>query len=457
VRLREAAVARWPELLLLTLGILLRVAALRSSPSLQSYDFESHWKYIEWFRTHWALPDCNWSRETFHPPLFYWLAGLTVRAGGGERAVAALSVLAGSARLVIIALGLRLALPGKRVAQLGALALACVLPASVQLDGMVGGEPLSGCLAALAMLLVLLIFRADGRRRWRLAGLLGICLALALMTKLSALVLLAAIAFGAAAEWLAGPPSLAARGRRAAPWLLAAAIVLAITGWYFARNQRLYGRPFVTSFECKERFQVTQNPIAQDSYFKRRPRDYYFGFTTDIYSFPYYPSGIKPRSHFFAVLTASAFSDYYDFYFGPRPLAGQPSVAVFRTPIRLTTFWLSRLSVAAGTLVLLATTAAWMLALAHALRRRSLDQLTLLLIPALALLAQLHFATQYPFDHLGVVKAAYLQFAAPPLAAAFGVAIWWCWRRGAATRVGAGLLALAVALTGAYSVYCRLS
>jgi 4-amino-4-deoxy-L-arabinose transferase-like glycosyltransferase len=302
------------------------------------------------------------------------------------------------------------------------------------------------------MLLMPRVFMADARHKWRWALALGAVLSLALMTKLSALVLLAALGLAAGGQLALRPGSWRSRFARLKPWLLVPAVMLLATGWYFARNQRREGKLFVTSFDCKERSVVERSD--RQPYWRRRPLEYYVGFTSDIYRYPYWPSGIKPRSLFFPVLLASTFCDYYDFYFSPPPRPGEPTVPVFRTPIRRTTLWLSCASVVAGTLVALATWAALLLVLWRNLRERRPEQWLLPSIPPLALLALLHFVTQYPFDNLGVVKGNYLLFAAPPLYACFGVALQWCWRR-AWIRPLTVALALALVVTGAYSLYCR--
>jgi hypothetical protein len=79
--------------------------------------------------------------------------------------------------------------------------------------------------------------------------------------------------------------------------------------------------------------------------------------------------------------------------------------------------------------------------------------LGLLLVPALALAGQATFALTVANDAEGLIKGAYLQFAAAPLCALFGLAVAWAWPRRAGRPVA--LLALA-ALAGVawYVVFC---
>ena len=79
----------------------------------------------------------------------------------------------------------------------------------------------------------------------------------------------------------------------------------------------------------------------------------------------------------------------------------------------------------------------------------------MLAVPVLAVVGQLHFAVKYPIDSEGMVKAIYLQFAAAPLCATFGVAVAWLWRRRRA-RILAVVELAAVAAVAVYAIACRL-
>ena len=70
---------------------------------------------------------------------------------------------------------------------------------------------------------------------------------------------------------------------------------------------------------------------------------------------------------------------------------------------------------------------------------------------------QLHFAIKYPFDHHGVIKGTYLQFAGPIFCALAALAIAWLWnRRHPITRVLALVGMFGIALSASYSVYAKI-
>ena len=64
-----------PELVLFALGVVLRYSMLTGYDIRWSYDSDDHWPYIAWFSNHWKLPPLSLSRETYHPPLYYVMAG----------------------------------------------------------------------------------------------------------------------------------------------------------------------------------------------------------------------------------------------------------------------------------------------------------------------------------------------------------------------------------------------
>jgi hypothetical protein len=437
------------ELLLLVLGVALRVSMALRYDARWGYDWWWHWQYISWMADHGSLPSPDQSLEYFHPPLYYFLAGRLVRLGAGVQAVSWLSVGAGCLRLGLVAWGLRRWVPDVP-ARLLALALAAVLPASVFLDGMESGEALANLLCAGAILAGAAAFERAGRARLGPAALFGVLVGLALLTKVSAVTLLAAAVLATAFEiaWATGD-----RARRAAPLLVALALVGATSGWYLARNYQLKQKLLLSSFDGYERKRGAT--VAAVPYLLRREPDFLHGWSLDVHRDPHHPSATRP-AYFWPLLLASTFVDYYNFGFKPHPdPRREPSRYVNSMSQPRGELWPARLSFHGGLVIALATVAAFCVAARAALRRRLPAWLFLLAVPLFAIVAQLHFAWQYPFDKLGVVKGVYVQYAAPPLCALFGLAVAWLWRRPLG-RIFAAMALGGLGLVAAYSVYCRL-
>jgi 4-amino-4-deoxy-L-arabinose transferase-like glycosyltransferase len=432
------------ELAAVALGCILRLAMARTFDARLGYDVESHWKYIEWFKTHWTLPDMSWSRETYHPPLYYAFAALFAKAGVGWQGIERLSIALGCLRLGLFAVGLRLALREWPLARIFALALAAVMPASIHLDGMINCEGMLGFWSAAAMVLTLTTFAAEGRKRLAWAGALGLALGLALLSKVSSLSLLGGVGLAALVELARGGGL-----KRALPLAAVLAGAALVSGWYFAHNVSLYGKPFLAGYDGPEKraiANVDKTPLLQ-----RRSLGWLLGWTADIYRQPSWPSGYEPTPHIGPVLVASTFSDYYKYRFEPTQPGSEGQTRTVPTPAADA---LARASVAAGTLIAAATAAGFVALLIAAWRRRAYGGLALLAGSAWAVAGQIAFAWRWPIDWEGPVKGVYLQFAALPMCAAFGVAVEWAWRRPRA-RPAAWVALVAVAVVAAYVGYCR--
>ena len=406
-----------------------------------SYDFDDHLMNIGWFATRgWTWIPLEICRTAYHPPLYYVLAAALTGLGVSLQGLGMFSALAGCLRFALLLLGLELLLPGRRVARLAALALAAVLPASVQLDGMVTNEGLSCLLCTVALLLVVPLFSRGGGARWRWALTLGAVLGLALLVKVSALMIVAAI--GAAALVEAARDRSAGRLRRFAPLIAGLAVTAAVSGFYFVHNQRAYGKLVLSGFDGPEHARTARFDAIP--YLRRRPLWFYAAV------------GLQPVAQFWTPLIASTFVDYYNFAYAPYPDPSAPQELANFRPLRPDVLAVSRPSMAAGALVAATTLFAWCVALAGVWRRREWGRLALLFVPLFALAGQLHFSVKYPVDSEGMIKATYLQFAAAPLFALFGLAVAWLWSRPPWGRVLACVELAAVAAIGVYSWYCRL-
>jgi hypothetical protein len=440
---------RGPELLILLVGVLLRSSMRWSYPPEAGYDFASHWTYVTWVAREGTLPVLDpHSLAASHPPLFDLLAAAIVRGGGGPAAVQLISVSAGALRLALVWLGLEIMLPGATVARRVALALAAVLPISVQLDGTVSGESLLATIVAAALLLVPAAF-GEGRRATAMGALLGALLGLAFLTKVSALTVLGALGAVAVTRLVIDRAPWRDRVRRLAPLLAAMVTFVATTGWYVARNQTMYGKPLVTTFDAPG-LPYMPATHAMPLWFRRSP-GFYLGWSRDIYTSPYYPSASLADARFFPQLVASTFVDYYNHSFAPaRP--GAPAVIVNDRPLPVTALALGRASMIAGTLIVLVTAIAWAVALARASSTRAWAEIALFVVPLAAVAGLAHYVLVYPHDWLGVVKGAYVLYGAPPLFALFGVGVAWLAHR---ARPLALLPLVALGVVAAYTIWCR--
>jgi hypothetical protein len=445
-----------PELVALLLGVAVRVTMLTRYHPTTGFDFVSHWKYVEWFRSHSGLPDILYSRETHQAPLYYFIAGRLLRAGASLRIIAGLSVLLGILRLAVFAVGLRLLLPKStwKWPRLVGLVLAALLPASVHIDGMVNCEVLLGFLSAVLMLLAAATFRRRGRARVAWAVALGAVAGLDLLAKISALALIAALGTTALLELLADRTGgWRARAGRFAPFLLALAVAGATSAFYLAHNQRHHGKPIVSSYDGKDGT-IARPQFEHIPLWKRRSLAYLTCWTVDIYVSPMWPSGYEPRPCLFPVLVATTFADYYNYHFAPARRGDELKAHAMPNETALA---LSRASVAAGTAIAALSVGGWLVLLIGAWRRRAFDAIAPLLCPLFALLGQIWYAWAYPVDWEGPVKGTLLQYSLLPMCAVFGIVVCWSWRRGRAWRLITVVGLLALAGVASYTGYCRVA
>jgi hypothetical protein len=451
VTLRKRLLEAAPEVVLLLFGAALRLRLHAAFNPRWGYDvWEGHLAYIRFVAAHGSLPPPGLNSETFNPPLYYWIAAHVMRAGLGVVWLQWMSIASAIARLVVLALGLRLALPRDRRARLTALALAAVLPCALHADGMVTNESLQMLWGTCALFALLSALRSSGRRRALWSAVLAVVLALMVWTKASGLVLVALTAAAALLDYLCQRGTWRARLRGAAPLALASLAALALSLPGYALRNRSTGHLIVTSFDSFPNIMREYEPYRRLPLWERRPLRYVFGLGHGaLVQAPYYPNDVD---RFLPTVIASTFGDYYNYLFSGTGQVDETTVEVNTRPMRASLLPWLRASCCGGAVIGLATLIAWLATLVRGLRARD-PLVALLAAPALALLAQLSFAIQYPVDDEGPVKGLYLQFAAAPLFGLFGIAVSACWRHSRWSRLVALLLLAALLAVALYSVH----
>jgi hypothetical protein len=231
--------------LALALGVAIRVHNAFHYRMLWGFDALYNWGYIQRLMGSWELPppDAAWS--TAHPPFFYYVSAAICR--GLDNPSRSLNVIV--LRLLITVAGLSIVWlavalirrtdPGNQRRALLAGGLLLFLPVHIYMSAMLTEEIVAASLISLVLVGVGLELGRDREsyRPLRYAASMGIAAGLALLTKLTGvLVMVAAAGAYLLAGWRRGAlrPALS----RAAIVLLLAAMV---GGWYYARNLVRYG------------------------------------------------------------------------------------------------------------------------------------------------------------------------------------------------------------------------
>jgi 4-amino-4-deoxy-L-arabinose transferase-like glycosyltransferase len=192
------------------------------------------------------LPASADTYEWHQPPLYYALAAPLYRSG--PRAVRWLSLAFGLAGLWVLFRAARRLFPDDPALAVFAMGFAALLPMRQAITASAGNDALNELTFSLAFLEIIYAFRNGFTLRR--AGLLGMAVAAAMLTKATGLLLVPVISAALYLLWREGEkPVQIARGGL---WFLA--VVVALTGLWYARNLRHYGeftplRSFVREFE----------------------------------------------------------------------------------------------------------------------------------------------------------------------------------------------------------------
>ncbi len=220
-----------------------------AGPLLWGYDAWGHVAYALFLDLYRAVPWADQGWSYFHPPLHYALGWALVQGGSGELLVRGLAVAGSVASLATAALaawmvrGMAPEHPALALVGFGAVAF---LPVHFFMSPMPGNELTEAFLSAASLAALV---ANERRERPTLAGaaLVGALGGLALLTKFSGLLALlvacASLAIRAALRgaWSAPPREAAARAA------VVAAVGLAISAPYYARNLAAFGTPFQLS------------------------------------------------------------------------------------------------------------------------------------------------------------------------------------------------------------------
>lgn len=238
---------------LLVVGVAMRVSNALRYRTGNGFDAVENFEYVRLLMDSWALPapDAAWS--TSHPPLFYYVAAALWRGldavGLGQAILVAIPLLTSAAGLAVIAAAVwwvaRLAPEDpRRIVLAGALLL--FLPVHVYMSPMVGEELLVTLWMSLALITAAPVgpgvdgtdgALSDAEPALGRAALVGVFCGLAVLTKMTGVLVVAAIA----ATWgLAGWRNGALR-RAFERCAVMGAVALVVGGWYYAHSWWTWG------------------------------------------------------------------------------------------------------------------------------------------------------------------------------------------------------------------------
>lgn len=255
------------NLLLAAIGLLFLNNLFRLPGDL-GFDIKGHFEYIQYIADNWRVPLPKEGWTMFQAPLFYIISAPILGMGrhilSFEQLMDALRIvpmICGAAQIEICYRIARIVFPERGDLQICATAFGALAPMNLYMSQYPGNESLCACLSGMALVMA---FDAVNRpndvlTRKRLC-VLGVVYGLALLAKVSALVLGPPLALMLGHALLQSHP---AKGRLARAGTLYATVfgtALLVSGWYFARNWIVQGRPFFGGWEPERGIPWWQDP-----------------------------------------------------------------------------------------------------------------------------------------------------------------------------------------------------
>ena len=251
----SAGAVRW---LVLGAWLVMAVNNFGKLPLEMGMDVKGHLQYISYLFENGRIPLATEGWQMFQPPLYYLLSAAVyhsfISLFSTEtviRILKLLSFLCGMVQVEICYRTLRNAYPEKESLQVIGTLLGGLLPMNLYMSQSLGNEPLVGCLTAL---LILLACRISSGVSWvtrETAILMGFTLGLALLTKVTAILIVPLLLFFVSAEILKRTGSPGEGIRSVARFvIIALCIALTVAGWYYLRNWIEMGRFFVGGWDA---------------------------------------------------------------------------------------------------------------------------------------------------------------------------------------------------------------
>ncbi len=256
---------RW---VLIGLWALLAINNIMKLDLDKGYDAPAHYEYIDYVSRTWHVPLATQGWQMFQSPLYYFISAVLNVLLSLAFPKATVGYLL---RVVPLACGLlqvelsyraaRYVFPDRRDLQIIGTVLGGLLPMNMYISHYVGNEPLAGLLSGSVLVMILSLLQKQEpptRKQWVY---LGTVLGLALLTKVTAVLLLLPLMlfiyyFGLVKDGL--------RARPLPSLLLVFSVALIISGWYYCRNWLALGTPFVGGWESSRWWQDPGYRTAHD-------------------------------------------------------------------------------------------------------------------------------------------------------------------------------------------------
>jgi hypothetical protein len=256
---------RW---IVLTAWICLAINNMGKMPLYAGMDWSEHLKYIEYVASTWRIPLATEGWQMFQPPLYYFLSAILYKALvpilSWENVLVLLRIVPMACGVLQVELcwrALRYAFPGREDLQIMGTLVGGLLPMNLYISQVIGNEPLAGCLSAVVVVLVIRYLKSPVPNTWRAFAIIGLFLGLAMLTKVTAVLLVPPVLLAITYGGLAGHDRVK-RGLIDVVKRIGVVLGVAflVTGWYYIRNYLEMGRFFIGGWDASRTIVWWQDP-----------------------------------------------------------------------------------------------------------------------------------------------------------------------------------------------------
>jgi len=256
---------RW---ILLLSWMVLAINNIGKVPLHIGMDYSEHLRYIQYLAENQRIPLPTEGWQMFEAPFFYILSACIYKVFlnffSMETVVRILRIvplLCGAAQVELCYRALRYVYPGREDLQALGVVVGGLLPMNIYMSQVVGTEPMSGFLSGIVVVLVFKLLRSPSLPSRKNFLFMGLCLGLAILTKISAILLIFPVVFFIAYTHFTGD------GLTARPVVLLAqrislviGVAFLVCGWYYVRNWIELGHFFIGGWDTSRNIMWWQDP-----------------------------------------------------------------------------------------------------------------------------------------------------------------------------------------------------
>lgn len=257
----SASMIRW---LVLVAWVVLAANNIWKLQTDAGFDIEDHLQYIRYVAENLRIPLPTEGWQMFQSPLYYIVSApvyLFSRAffgiGNAELLLRVVPLLCGIAQIELTYRTLRYVYPEKESVQALGTVIGGLLPVNIYISQYAGNEPMAGLFTSAALMALFGIIHKGGEWPIKRISILGIFFGLALLSKITPILLIPPLVFMLAC-------ALSSKGAKPSRVVSGIVIFLAIaflvSGWYYIRNWVEVGRPFIGGWDDSRGIVWWQDP-----------------------------------------------------------------------------------------------------------------------------------------------------------------------------------------------------